>query len=738
MPSDGKIFRRFFAVYAFFFVCMLLMLIPIYHLSLNEIELRTLKTAGAVLESGLDTFEDALHAASVAADILYRDQQIFRLAQLKAPLSAIDGYRILQGQSLNKKITSILPLISNSGLHLRNGSLFFSKCFFLDANDAFGIFLNDFESIDTLSWFQRLNLSGNSHSLVSMPLSIIGDTQERLIFSLSLPLNSSTKQTFFFSIYNAEDILQLMILPQYLPSCALTLQDSNQGIIWEHTPDQNAARTLTIEANGGEYGLQASLQIDTSVFSEELRPFRTIAWIGLLLYIAVGLVLILVCSWRNARPMVHMVHAAKETSLASSLTLNDSTDNSFQYIHSFIHQMGDQMADSRRELAEQFAQLQESMLDLLLQGTCHGDRLAQAQRCFPDFPAQCQMVTVHLLHASQYSLEALSTAHMLLLDALKALLPSQVLIHRVSPAQLVLLWPLSADSPADECERTIFLVAQELRNNPEIEVKFALSHPFSGIEKLHETFEQLRQLIHIVGYDGESVIFASNIGARTNNVLRQSTSRFYDLLLQGNADVAMSLMDVDVTALKQTRTADETAIQQLFFLYRHALMRTAEELNGEIALSVTLPRYQSGLNIDENFGALRECGKTICSQINQHRKSAEETFERKIIRFIDAHLADPGLCIRLLTDEFNISESSLRRMLLKATNGNFLEYVEKQRMQLAASLLSQTDMPVGQIPQHCGYASANSFYKAFKRHFDISPSQMRNNKMASSPFDLSE
>ena len=61
MTSKKKVYRRFFVVYASFFVCMLLMLVPIYQLSLNEVEQRTMKTTGAVLSS----------AALVAASALF-------------------------------------------------------------------------------------------------------------------------------------------------------------------------------------------------------------------------------------------------------------------------------------------------------------------------------------------------------------------------------------------------------------------------------------------------------------------------------------------------------------------------------------------------------------------------------------------------------------------------------------------------------------------------------------------
>lgn len=725
MASKKKVYRRFFVIYASFFVCMLLMLLPIYRLSLSEVEQRTMKTTGAVLTSGLETIEEAMHAASIAADNLYTDQQIFLLAQLSAPISASDGYRILQGISFYKSVTSVLPLISDSGMYFRNGSMILSNRFFLYANEAFGSFLDDFHSQDISSWFHRLGLPGNAYSHVSMNISTTAGVRDVVVFSLSLPLNSTAKQTFFYAFYNAEDLIDLMVLPQYLPACSLTLRDGGQRLLIQHLPDKTPGRTLSIEAKGGLYGLEATLEIDTAVFSEELRHFRSIIFYGALIYVAVGIALTLLYSWRNAKPVMNVIHAAEETSHAIGVDLKNTSGNSFEYLHSFIDQMGTEVADSRKALALQFQQLQESMFDLLLHGMYHDDRLQQAKRCFPDFPARCQMILVKLLHTGKYDLEALSAARMQLLEILRAHLPQGVMLHRTNLAQLVLIWPCQQDTPLNDCERMIIPAAQELRNHTELEVKFAISLPFEGLDRLPLAFDQLRQLIHIVGDGGESIIYAQSAGHGETEAVRQSTARFYELLLRGEAEVALALMDADVAALRRMPQADETAVQQLFFLYRHALMRVGEELSGEMEISLEPPKYLPTLTVDEIFDSLRQCCQHLCGQISLHRQSSEESFERKIIRFMDKHMTDSGLCIRMVTDEFNISESNLRRILLKATGGSFLEYVEEQRMQLASSLLTRTAMPVGQIPQHCGYASANSFYKAFKRHFDLSPTQLR-------------
>ena len=53
MAAGKRIFRKFFAIYAIFLLCLMLLLVPSYQRSLKEVENRTLETMSAVLASGM-------------------------------------------------------------------------------------------------------------------------------------------------------------------------------------------------------------------------------------------------------------------------------------------------------------------------------------------------------------------------------------------------------------------------------------------------------------------------------------------------------------------------------------------------------------------------------------------------------------------------------------------------------------------------------------------------------------
>lgn len=53
------------------------------------------------------------------------------------------------------------------------------------------------------------------------------------------------------------------------------------------------------------------------------------------------------------------------------------------------------------------------------------------------------------------------------------------------------------------------------------------------------------------------------------------------------------------------------------------------------------------------------------------------------------------------------------------------DYIEKNRMNLANTLLYSTKKNIAEIAQECGFANANSFNKAYKRIYGCSPTSVK-------------
>lgn len=80
--------------------------------------------------------------------------------------------------------------------------------------------------------------------------------------------------------------------------------------------------------------------------------------------------------------------------------------------------------------------------------------------------------------------------------------------------------------------------------------------------------------------------------------------------------------------------------------------------------------------------------------------------------------------VSALADAFCMSESSLRRRLANCPF-TLAELVRDARLQVALGMLQTTDMSVGEVAQHCGWASHSRFTAAFQQRWNVVPSVVR-------------
>lgn len=84
---------------------------------------------------------------------------------------------------------------------------------------------------------------------------------------------------------------------------------------------------------------------------------------------------------------------------------------------------------------------------------------------------------------------------------------------------------------------------------------------------------------------------------------------------------------------------------------------------------------------------------------------------------------------RLTVDDLSQKIFSSRRQLQRAfaeSGTSVQECLHATRMRRAAELLQQSSLPVAQVARRVGYRQPPQFAKAFRRHYELTPSQWRN------------
>lgn len=118
---------------------------------------------------------------------------------------------------------------------------------------------------------------------------------------------------------------------------------------------------------------------------------------------------------------------------------------------------------------------------------------------------------------------------------------------------------------------------------------------------------------------------------------------------------------------------------------------------------------------------------SLCGEIQKMKsEGGKQQIIDEISAFIREHYMDADLSLAKVADRFHVSESYLS-FTFKAQKGtNFFSFVEGLRIARAKELLRHTNLKISDIAEQVGYASANSFCRAFKRSTGENASNYRN------------
>jgi len=108
-------------------------------------------------------------------------------------------------------------------------------------------------------------------------------------------------------------------------------------------------------------------------------------------------------------------------------------------------------------------------------------------------------------------------------------------------------------------------------------------------------------------------------------------------------------------------------------------------------------------------------------------ESISETLAEKAIQWIDAHITDADV-LSGAQKKIGVSDRHLRRLLQEHLGVSPLQYVQTSRLLLAKQLLTDTDVPIGDIAFIAGFNSIRRFNTVLKTSYGLTPSDLRKSR----------
>lgn len=235
----------------------------------------------------------------------------------------------------------------------------------------------------------------------------------------------------------------------------------------------------------------------------------------------------------------------------------------------------------------------------------------------------------------------------------------------------------------------------------------------------HDTYEIYCFLEGEAHYSVEGVVYPLESGDII--ILRKSESHYlipnvsvpyrrialnFDFCDIDDSYVSEKLLSVfnDRPLGKYNRYANELFTDSDPIYYLRKICNAKEDTEKTIYLLVLLEElYEKSQNVKNG-----ECDNSLA-----HDNSS------KILKYINRHLTE-DISLEKLCEIFYISKSQINRNFKKNNGSTLWEYVTVKRLHLAKEMLREGQRPT-EIYLKCGFNDYVTFYKAYRKHFGVSP-----------------
>ena len=131
---------------------------------------------------------------------------------------------------------------------------------------------------------------------------------------------------------------------------------------------------------------------------------------------------------------------------------------------------------------------------------------------------------------------------------------------------------------------------------------------------------------------------------------------------------------------------------------------------------------------EDTFSPLQDTAPEVCMV-----QEADSKTVGRILSYIEDNYANPLLNLSQMAEDFNIKENFLYYFFRSRIHKSFAQYLEDFRLEKAKSII-ETDIkePVHTLAEKCGYANSQTFRRAFKKKYGLTPSEFKQRVFAES------
>lgn len=535
------------------------------------------------------------------------------------------------------------------------------------------------------------------------------------------------ESSYVYACINIEDIADILFSESEQAYCHFTITNSKGDPLYVNFPeDQTDVHTLSKQTVYG--GLQINIHISNDLFYQKMQPL----YVFLVAYFAICLILltftVFTGSRISSRPFQQIISTLDDTINKESIAeqtavsnLDTPNPNSFDYIADSIRNAGTALNLYQNILFHQETILQTRFLEKALNGQLNSAEDTELfHTYFPQFPESFCLILLRLNTTQQISETPYSDPLLLLQTYLQSELPTACQLQ-LNQNDLLLIF---SEEALDHQMKTLeYLIDNVNREEPGYEIVCVTSKCYDHLESLPAAYRQVQQMIDLPFTEEHQLIHTVNEYPEISQspLLMTDLMTLYTAITHGNREIALNTLRTFVDNAQLAQLSDLHIYEMIRAILNCILFEHPLQL-----IDQHIPPYRADVNTETGldtklYDQLEELITTFCELIIVNPENETISFSKQLVKYVDEHYTDYDLCIATLETVFDRSSTYIRQTFKAATQVTVTKYIEQKRLQHASMLLARNEKNIEKIALECGYANANSFYKAYKRVYGHSP-----------------
>ena len=407
----------------------------------------------------------------------------------------------------------------------------------------------------------------------------------------------------------------------------------------------------------------------------------------------------------------------------------DVSGNPYDYIEGRIENLIDQNTELRRAMRDHQDMLERAFMEKLIRGTFQDKAEAD------DFK---KLISHPIPESGRIGIIYIDTVSTAAAGGLVSALSRQYLFRNLLHEQMNLTSLHLSDSslavllPSIEDRTEYVRMIDRLERDGASSITLALggtfTDPLSAYRSMHEA-----EVAFSTRSAGAKVFYYSESKTSDREYLfsHSMSIRLTENLCSGNVDKVESALSELWTENFVKRDLKLSVKHILLSELLGLIMRVSSELHGDSARKhVKLEQLiedirNEHMEPEAAFSKIHDAFKSFCQVIAENRSNRSITIVSTIKDDMRAHVSDKEYCLVRVADSFHLSESHISRIFREHTGFTFQHYLQELRMNEARTIMMEGTLSIQQIAEKVGYNSHNSFCRAFRRLYGVSPSVYR-------------